>query len=309
MREIRPASAPRVLAAPRPPRVAVAIGGLDPSGGAGLLADVRAFEAAGVHPLCVCTTITVQSSSGLRASHAVSPARVIAQLDELERDTRIAAAKVGATGSAANARALAEWLGARPRLLVIVDPVMRASRIARGADALRPRLDRVQGEDHVRTRSAERAAWSLARAAALVTPNRAEAEAWLGREIRGDDDAREAARELVRRGLRAVLLKGGHGSGASVVDWLAMPSSVTRIAHPRVTIPGATSAHARTRGAHGSGCTLASLIAGRLANRARARVDGGAIEDAARWAIKKMERALERARQVGKGMPVLDPRE
>ena len=95
----------------RPPFV-VAIAGLDPSCGAGLVADARSIEAMGALPLAVATAITVQSGSGVRASTPLAPARVVAQLDELLAHRPVAAVKIGQVPNAAIAAAVAKRLAA-----------------------------------------------------------------------------------------------------------------------------------------------------------------------------------------------------
>src|SRR5262245_24620081 len=109
----------------RPPLV-VAIAGFDPSCGAGLVADARSIEAMGALPLAVATAITVQSGSGVRASKALAPAEVTAQLDELLRRLPVAAVKIGQVPNAAVARAIGERL-AKAKLPLVLDPVLTAS--------------------------------------------------------------------------------------------------------------------------------------------------------------------------------------
>jgi hydroxymethylpyrimidine/phosphomethylpyrimidine kinase len=132
----------------------------------------------------------------------------------------------------------------------------------------------------------------------VVTPNVPEAEALLGVRIRSLEDAERAARELVRLGARAALVKGGHlpkrATRNGVVDVLAVGRKVVRLRGPRV-------AHA----AHGTGCMLSSLIAGRLAHSATA--DDAAVEEAVRWATRELRRALARPLRIGDGLLVLSP--
>jgi hydroxymethylpyrimidine/phosphomethylpyrimidine kinase len=255
---------------------ALTIAGLDPSGGAGLTADLRSFEAAGVWGAAVCAALTVQSTRGVRAVRAVPAALVLDQAREVLGDARVQAVKTGALGSAANARAVFTLLTEHPRLPFVVDPVMLPTR---GAGATL----------HGRTLAPLRA---LALAATLVTPNLAEAAALLGEPV-SEGEARDAAAALVAAGARAALVKGGHGGGAESVDWLAMPGRVVRIARPR----------RRTPPLHGTGCALASLIAGRLAAL------GGAapaqLVDAVRWARARLDRALAAPLVVGGGLSVL----
>jgi hydroxymethylpyrimidine/phosphomethylpyrimidine kinase len=262
---------------------ALSIAGLDPSGGAGIAADLRGFGAAGVWGAAVCACLTVQSTRGVRRVQPVPAALVLAQAREVLGDARVRAFKTGALGSAANARAVAALIGDHPGVPSVVDPVMIPSRrAAAGATLHGPGVEPLR---------------ALARAATLVTPNLAEAGALLGREIATDDDARDAAADLVEAGARAALVKGGHGAGAEAVDWLAVRGRVVRIARRRRMTPPL----------HGTGCALASLIAGRLAARpGRGLPRAEHIIDAVRWARARLDFALARPLVVGGGLRVLD---
>jgi hydroxymethylpyrimidine/phosphomethylpyrimidine kinase len=264
---------------------ALAIAGLDPSGGAGLAADLRSFGVAGVWGAAVCAALTVQSTRGVRAVRAVPAALVLEQAREVLADARVRAVKTGALGSAANARAVTVLLAEHPGIPSVIDPVMLPSR---GAGH--------EGGLHGRTLGPLRA---LAAAATLVTPNLGEAAALLGEPV-PDQEAPAAAAALVAAGAQAALVKGGHGRGPEAVDWLALRGGrLLRLARPRRRIPLL----------HGTGCVLASLIAGRLAARARM---GAPREDdlveAARWARARLDRALAAPLTVGAGLRVIDVR-
>jgi hydroxymethylpyrimidine/phosphomethylpyrimidine kinase len=271
-----------VTYAPRVLPTALAIAGLDPSGGAGLAADLRSFAAAGVWGAAVCAALTVQSTRGVRAVRAVPAQLVLDQAREVLADARVRALKTGALGSAANARAVVALIGEHPEVPVVVDPVMMPSRRAGAGAALNGR--------------AMAPLRALAAAATLVTPNLAEAAALLGAPV-SDREAPDAASALVGLGAWAALVKGGHGSGAESVDWLATRREVVRIARPRRKTPPL----------HGTGCTLASLIAGWLA----ARPGGGApsvdeIVEAVQWVRERLDQALASPLVVGGGLSVLD---
>lgn len=270
---------------------ALTIAGLDPSGGAGIAADLRAFAAAGAWGAAVCAALTVQSTRGVRAVRAVSTKLVIAQADEVLGDARVLAIKTGALGSAANVRAVARLIEAHRGIPAVVDPVMLPSRNAgenKGA-----RLDGA---------GAIPALQRLARAATLVTPNLAEASALLGGvAILTDGDARDAGVALVEAGAHAALVKGGHGTGAESIDWLivgAQTKRVVRIARPRRKTPPL----------HGTGCTLASLIAGRLAAKSTGDMPGAdELVAAVRWARGRLDAAIRAPLTTGHGLLVLDP--
>ena len=271
---------------------ALTIAGLDPSGGAGIAADLRAFAAAGAWGAAVCAALTVQSTRGVRAVRAVSTKLVLAQAEEVLADARVLAIKTGALGSAANVRAVARLIEAHPEIPAVVDPVMIPSRnTGKSAGA------RLDGPGSIP------ALQRLARAATLVTPNLAEASALLGGvTILTDDDARDAAVALVEGGAHAVLVKGGHGTGAEAVDWLivgAQTKRVVRIARPRRKTPPL----------HGTGCTLASLIAGRLAAKSTGRMPGvDELVAAVRWARGRLDAAIGAPLTTGRGLLVLDPK-
>jgi hydroxymethylpyrimidine/phosphomethylpyrimidine kinase len=243
---------------PRPPRVLV-VAGLDPTGGAGLLADAEALRAVGARAWAVATALTVQGPRGARGFEPVSPALLLAQLEALlggrERPRVV---KVGMIATGALARALAGRLAEPPlaRTPLVLDPVLRASS---GATLLRA------------PGSPGAALAPLLARARLATPNLEELAALTGDDVSTDEGAIAAARRL---GARAVLVKGGHRAGAPV-DLLVEGRRVTRV--PGRRRPGT---------ARGTGCRLASAIAGLLAQ-------GRSLEDAVRGAKRLVERYLD----------------
>jgi hydroxymethylpyrimidine/phosphomethylpyrimidine kinase len=254
---------------------ALAIGGLDPGGGAGVLADVRGFEAAGAFGCAVVALLTVQSTGGL-VSVQVLPARgVSAAAREVLARQRVRAIKVGALGSRSNVLAVAKLLADNPEIPSVVDTPMlptrgRASLLDAGAvEALKRRL---------------------LPSATLVTVNAPEAETLAGGRVTTARDARRAAKALTASGARAVLVKAGHLQGAEAVDILAVGDELFEIGAPRLALPPV----------HGAGCTLASLIAGRLAVRQKS-----SIVDAVRWAKGVHHAALARAVDVGGPLRIL----
>jgi hydroxymethylpyrimidine/phosphomethylpyrimidine kinase len=257
---------------------ALAIGGLDPGGGAGIVADLRAFAAAGAFGCAAVALVTVQSTAGLRSVLTLPARQVVAQAGEVIRHQRVRAVKLGALGSEANVRAVARLLAAYPATPIVVDtpvaPTRGAGRLlaARALGALR---------EHLLPR------------ATLVTVNAPEAEALLGAKVRTVGEAHDAARALVEAGARAALVKGGHLTGPTATDVLALGDEVIELRAQRLAI-GPT---------HGTGCVLASLVAGRLAVQGRAG-DGGLLE-AIRWAKRIHHSALARAANVGGPQRVL----
>jgi hydroxymethylpyrimidine/phosphomethylpyrimidine kinase len=253
---------------------ALAIGGLDPGGGAGLAADLRAFSRAGAFGCAVAAVLTVQSTSGLRAAHTVRTKLVLEQAREVLSHQRVGAIKTGALGSSANLKAVAHLLAEHPRIPVVIDPVMMPTR---GAGRL----------------LAERALGALRREllprATLVTANVPEAEAITGTRILDVEAATRAAVAIRALGAQAVLVKGGHLAGPESIDVLCTDKGIVLLAGKRVKLPN---------GLHGGGCTLASLIAGRLAL-------GDALLPAVKWAKKVHAAALVLPRDVGGELRVL----
>jgi hydroxymethylpyrimidine/phosphomethylpyrimidine kinase len=286
----------------------LAIGGLDPSSGAGLGADLRAVELAGAWGCLACSALTVQSTRGLRSVTPVSTRLLGEQVRELLTDVPVRVVKTGALGSAPNTRWVARWLHPEQSgIPLVVDPVLEPTRWRKTRGG--------PGSGGLSGPRALAALRELGRAASLLTPNVPEAEALLGARIDGARSAEDAAMALVAQGARAVLLKGGHlgtmaersglaaAGGARVVDWLATAEGVRRIEHQRRDGPPI----------HGTGCTLASLVAGRLAILLAERgaecrtalLDPADLLRAVRWAEACLARLMRSPAQVGTGAPVL----
>jgi hydroxymethylpyrimidine/phosphomethylpyrimidine kinase len=212
--------------------------GMDPSGGAGIQADIQAIAAHGVHPLAVVTALTVQDNDRVFAVHPVSATLVQQQAQALLQKIDIAAVKIGIVGARANALTIADLVKelrqSRPNLPVVFDPVLASGH----GDALA-----VENAVHAVT--------PLLSMATLITPNLPEAYALCG----GEQQIDAQARSLLRRGCGHVLVKGGHGASDSDVTNLWFAEGHTRSwSWPRLA--GAF---------HGSGCTLAAAIAALLA--------------------------------------------
>jgi hydroxymethylpyrimidine/phosphomethylpyrimidine kinase len=199
----------------------------DPTGGAGLQADLLTLAALGCHPLSVLTALTVQDTRGVDHIEAIAAALVARQARALLAETAVGAFKVGVLGSAENARAVAAIAAEHARVPLVLDPVLASGR----GDPL--------ASDAVLRAMLE----SLVPHAALATPNTLEEKALGG------------WRSLLERGCRYVLVTGTHDAGADVVNRLYDSSGLVREDRWR-----------RLEGRyHGSGCTLASAIAAALA--------------------------------------------
>lgn len=258
----------------------LAIGGLDPGGGAGILADARAIARAGAFPCAAVAMLTVQSTSGLTRATPVDRRELIAECTEVLENQRVRAIKVGALGSHENARAVADLLAIHRDVPAVVDTVMLPTRG-------RARLLDERAIETLRKRVVPRAA--------LVTANAPEAEVLTGHRVTRLDEAQRAVQRLLALGAAAVLLKGGHLGGAEAIDLLGIAGS------ERIVVLRA--ARLALGSFHGGGCVLASLIAGRLA------VTGGErdVISAVRWAKKVHHAALLRLRDVGGDLRVLLP--
>ena len=219
--------------------IAVTIAGLDPSGGAGIAADLKTFSALGVYGAAVVTALTAQNTKGVFGIHDVPADFIAAQINAVFTDLAVGAVKIGMLGGPAAIDVVAAALDRyRPRN-VVLDPVMIASsgqRLLRGdaLDRLRDLIARVH----------------------VLTPNLPEAAALLGTEpARDEAEMQQQAQKLLALGAGAVLIKGGHGGGAESVDLLVEASGETlRLAAPRIA----------TENTHGSGCTFASADCRRL---------------------------------------------
>jgi hydroxymethylpyrimidine/phosphomethylpyrimidine kinase len=217
--------------------VALTIAGSDPSGGAGLQADLKTFHQFGVYGAAAVTLVTVQNTRGVTRVEVLDAALVAGQIAAVVDDLPPAAAKTGALGNAAVVRAVA--CAARGfRFPLVVDPVMISKH---GAPLL--------SEDAVEAMRTE-----LLPRAALLTPNLPEAAALARMDIATLTDARVAARRLFEMGARAVLIKGGHFLHTAT-DLLYDGTHFTEL-------PGM---HIDTPHTHGTGCTYSAAIAASLA--------------------------------------------
>jgi len=257
-----------------PPPV-LAFAGSDPSGGAGLQADLLTLAALGCHPLSVVTAITVQDTTGVAGVQAVDASWVARQARALLADVRVRAFKVGMVGSPENAAVIAEVVTEHPALPLVLDPVLVSGR----GDTL--------ASAEVVTALLER----LVPHATVLTPNSVEARRLAAREGEAALDLAldVCAARLVARGARFVLVTGTHEPTREVVNLLYGARGVVRTDRwPR--LPGSY---------HGSGCTLASAIAAALAQ-------GASVPDAVREAQAYTWRTLERAYRPGAGQSIPD---
>jgi hydroxymethylpyrimidine/phosphomethylpyrimidine kinase len=248
--------------------VAFSIAGSDPSGGAGIQADLKTFHQHGVYGTAAITLLTVQNTAGVSRVEVMPPDLVVEQVRAVLDDVPPGAAKTGALGSAPVVEAVAS-LARDFAFPLVVDPVMMSKHGA-------PLLDDA---------AAAALRESLLPHASLVTPNAPEASALTGVEVRDVPSARAAAAALLGLGARAALVKGGHLDERDAVDVLAVDGALHELRAPRVDSPHT----------HGTGCTYAAAIVARLA-RGEALVD--AVAGAKRW----LTAALANPPRVGRGI-------
>jgi hydroxymethylpyrimidine/phosphomethylpyrimidine kinase len=219
--------------------VALTIAGSDPSGGAGIQADLKTFHQFGVYGQTAITLLTVQNTQTVSRLEIMPADLVIEQIETVIGDIPPVAAKTGALGNAAIVEAVAELAKSFPFPLV-VDPVMISKH---GARLISPEAE--QALKRV-----------LLPRAFLVTPNIPEAESLTGMAIRDESDMRTAANRLRDLGCKAALIKGGHGRGEPI-DVLSAPGLTEDL-----TVSGT---RINTRHTHGSGCTYSAAITAGLA--------------------------------------------
>lgn len=252
--------------APQQPPACLTIAGSDSGGGAGIQADLKAMEAAGAFGTSAITAVTAQHTQGVERSYVLPLEEIEAQIDAVLGDIDIGAIKTGMLGTTDVIELVRERVQEIPTPLV-VDPVM----VATSGDRL---LDD----------SAESAYPKLIGEADIVTPNIDEAEVLTGGSIETTEDAIAAGESLLETGVGAALVKGGHLDVADVHDILVTRETIHEYRHPRVA----------SRATHGSGCTLASTIAARLAH-------DDDIMDAVANSLASMERAVRYPIDIGEG--------
>ncbi len=254
------------------PPIVLTIAGFDPSAGAGIAADLKTFSAHNCYGVAAVTALTVQSTQGVKAMYVTPAAELRAQLDALLEDVKFVAIKIGMLGHRGNAAVVAEFLDHAGVASVVLDPV------------LRPTQGSVEFLD---AGGIKFLAEELLKRATVVTPNIIEAELLSGIPIKDTAGMEAAARKMVERGARAVVVKGGHLEKA--VDLLFDGAEV-------LTLGGD---HVKTENTHGSGCTFASAIAAQLAC-------GRPLRDSVLLAKAYVTKAIEKGFSIGKGPGPLD---
>jgi hydroxymethylpyrimidine/phosphomethylpyrimidine kinase len=213
----------------------LSIAGTDPTGGAGIHADLKTFSVLGAYGMAAVTALVAQNTRGVRDVQLVEPDFIVAQIDSVFDDVRVDAVKIGMVATAETAETVAESLVRHNAPYIVLDPVM----VAKSGD----RLLAAQAVRALRDK--------LIPLAEIITPNLPEAADLLGISSIGAGDMEDAVRGLHALGSKWVLLKGGHLDGPDSIDLLFDGREVIRLSAPRVA----------TRNTHGTGCTLSSAIA------------------------------------------------
>ena len=253
--------------------VVLSIAGLDPSGGAGLVADIKTIAALGCFPAAALTSITFQNTTGVFGAEHQSAATLRAQVEPIVQDLTVAAAKTGMLPTAEIVAEVARLFAEENLPAPVVDPVV----VATSGDVL---IDD-EAFEILKTKL-----FPLAR---VVTPNIPEAEKLAGISIKSEPDMRRAAEAIQSIGARAVLVKGGHRSiGGQALDILLDENGIfTEFQTDYVEIGDV----------HGSGCTLSAAIAANLGKRF-------SLEQSVALAKKYVTdaiRALQHASRIGHG--------
>lgn len=252
----------------------LSVAGSDPSGGAGIQADLKTFAARGTYGMAVLTSLTAQNTQGVSGVFPVPAEFVTQQLDMIFSDVLVDAVKIGMIVNAeiadAVARVLVQQRIKQPDLAIVLDPVM----IAKGGAAL---LD-PQAVDSLK--------FKLLPLASLLTPNLPEAGALLRIPVAETrDQMMLQGQALLAKGCKAVLMKGGHMAGDNCPDLLLTGQEVQWFEGLRIDTPNT----------HGTGCTLSSALAAELAK-------GQSLPDGVREAKAYLARAIAKADTLNVGM-------
>lgn len=250
------------------------IAGSDSGGGAGIQADIKAIMAMGGYAMTAITAITVQDTTGVHDVHPIPLDTVRGQIAVCLKDIGADAIKTGMLGTASLVEIVAETLDDRaPDTPRIIDPVMVAT----------------SGDRLVNERAVDALVSLLLPGAALITPNAPEAEILTGKAVDGVNGQRRAAENLLKRGAKGALVKGGHIPGRVITDVLQTEHGEWLFDSERV----------ETSSTHGTGCTLASAISALIAQ-------GKPVSEAVEAARDYLHGAIRNAKGLGHGHGPVD---
>ena len=249
----------------------LSIAGSDPSGGAGIQADLKTFAANGVYGMAAITALTVQNTVGVQGIHLVPAKFVSSQIEAIFSDIAVSSVKVGMVANAEIAEEVGTTLAKYRNLISVVDPVM----VAKGGS---PLLDK---------KAIQAVKDNLLPLATIVTPNLPEAAILLGSSIaKSEEDMVYQGKALLNLGPKSILMKGGHSEGVTSNDLLVTENNYVWFKEKRIN----------TKNTHGTGCTLSSSIASFLAK-------DYSVEEAVSKAKKFVTNAIRNSKSlsVGKG--------
>jgi hydroxymethylpyrimidine/phosphomethylpyrimidine kinase len=244
------------------PPVVMTIAGFDPSGGAGILADIKAISAMGGFGVAAITSLTFQNTLGVFGAAHQSRETVRRQIEPLLADFRVAAVKTGMLPTAEMIEEVAGIIAAQRLAPAVIDPVVRST----------------SGYDLIDDQALAALVDKLFPLATLVTPNAAEAERLTGIRIIDLEGMQQAAAAIRAMGARAVLVKGGDLTGETATDLLLDDDGIRVYAAERV----------RSTSTHGTGCTLAAAVAALLASGSSL---ASAIDQAKHYVVEAIRRA------------------
>ncbi len=248
--------------------ICLSIAGLDPSGGAGVIADIKTFAAFGCFGAAAITSVTFQNTTGVFGAENMSAATVRRQIEPVFDDYDFAAVKTGMLPTREIIETVAEIIAERRPPYFVVDPVVRST----------------SGFDLIDDAALAVLCEILFPLATIVTPNLPEAERITGTKITDAVSLELAGREIRGMGAKNVLIKGGHSTGAMAVDTLFTSSGTDEF----------VSEFIGTRSTHGTGCTLSAAIAANLSL-------GNDLHTAIQAAKNYVTEAIRTAPGIGKG--------
>jgi hydroxymethylpyrimidine kinase/phosphomethylpyrimidine kinase len=254
-------------------KVCLTIAGLDPSGGAGIVADLKTFAAFGCYGAAAVSSITFQNTVQVAGFESQSAKTIRGQLDPIFDDMTVDAAKTGMLPTADAIAVTAAILRERKFERLVVDPVARSTS---GFDLI--------DDDAVKIMIDE-----LFPLALVITPNIAEAERLTEMQIASDEDVEKAGRLMLGMGAKAVLIKGGHLSREKMTDRLFTLSGVEVFEGEKID----------SRATHGTGCTLSAAIAACIAK-------GSGLSAAIRIAKDFVTEGIRTSPMIGRGFPSLN---
>lgn len=253
------------------PKIALTIAGTDPTGGAGVMADLKSFHACGVYGMAAITSILAQNTKGVQYIHNLEPSWLEEQLNSVYDDELPQALKTGMIASKEMMELIQTYIIKHPEIPYVIDPVM----LAKSGDSL---MDD-EGKNNLKT--------ILLPYATVATPNIPEAEEITGITINNEEDIYKAGHIFINEiGSKGVVIKGGHANDdkENATDYLFMKDNVYKFTEPRFDTPHT----------HGTGCTFSAVITAELAK-------GKTIFDAVQKAKQFISMGIQFTPEIGQG--------